>query len=413
MGLFIRLSRVLARMRATAPAELGACRNNSDTGNTLRHSLARQSAVFASALDGILILDAAGRIENLNPAAEALFGYVTNDAAGLDVSRLISLGGDPNAGTLARLRELATEKMSRELVGWHRDGVSLPVDLAVAEMPVENQHMFALFVRDLRERRRNEQLKDEFVATVSHELRTPLTSISGSLGLLAAGAGGVLPENSLRLIRIAHANSQRLVRLVNDILDIEKIESGQLKFMIEPVPVRQIVEQVILDNRGFADGFNVSVALDPASTEAQVEADPDRLTQAITNLLSNAIKFSPPGGEVDVRIERHNEDIRISVRDHGDGIPEEFRDRIFEKFAQADGSDARHKGGTGLGLSIVQQIMIRMNGDVGFDSTPGVGSVFYLDLPAQRESDGLDDLPSIAPLRHVSGLPAEKEKMRA
>ena len=236
-------------------------------------------------------------------------------------------------------------------------------------------------VVDISERRRIERLKDEFVATVSHELRTPLTSIAGALGLLTGNTTGKLPDSAKRLLTIAYRNSQRLVRLLNDILDIEKMESGKVVFDFNRVEVRSLVEQAIEANRAVAEGFDVRIRLDPASVAIDVRADSNRLVQAITNLLSNAVKFSPPGGEVTVAVEARNENARISVRDHGHGVPDEFKPRIFEKFAQADGTDARQRGGCGLGLSIVKQIVDRLDGEVGFDDAPGGGSIFYIDLP--------------------------------
>jgi CheY-like chemotaxis protein len=227
---------------------------------------------------------------------------------------------------------------------------------------------------------------------VSHELRTPLTSISGSLGLLLGGAAGTLPEGAVRLLSIAHSNSKRLVRLINDILDIEKIESGQVVFNFKRVDILALVEQVIEANRAYADGFGVRVRLDPASLHGNVPADPDRLAQVITNLLSNAIKFSPQGGEVIIATELRAGLMRISIRDHGSGIPAEFKPRVFEKFAQADATDTRQKGGTGLGLSIVREIVVRLGGEVGFADADGGGTAFNVDLPnwaqiAEREID--------------------------
>jgi signal transduction histidine kinase len=231
------------------------------------------------------------------------------------------------------------------------------------------------------ERKRLDRLKDEFVSTVSHELRTPLTSIAGSLGLLVGQWGGKLPEAAARLLVIAHNNSQRLVRLINDILDIEKMESGEVTFDMKRVEVCPLVEQTIEANRGFAEGYDVRVRLDPECKAVDVRADHDRLAQVVTNLISNAIKFSPPGEEVVVGVETRGKIVRISVRDHGRGVPAEFRPRIFEKFAQADATDARQKGGTGLGLSIVKRIVDRLGGEVGFADAPGGGTVFYVDLP--------------------------------
>jgi signal transduction histidine kinase len=236
-------------------------------------------------------------------------------------------------------------------------------------------------LRYANERKRLERLKDEFVAAVSHELRTPLTSIYASLGLLMGKAGGDLPQPVERLIAIAHANSRRLVRLINDILDIEKMDSGQTVFNFERVEVRPQVEQAIESNFGFAESHGIRIRLECADPIDDVRADSDRLIQVITNLLSNAVKYSPPNGEVVVAIENGADVIRISVRDHGPGIPAEFKPRIFERFAQADVTNARQKGGTGLGLSIVKQIVDRLGGVVGFADAPGGGTVFQFELP--------------------------------
>ncbi len=185
----------------------------------------------------------------------------------------------------------------------------------------------------------------------------------------------------MRLLTIAQTNSQRLVRLIDDILSIEKIESGQAHFSFKRVEVRSLVEQSIEANRGFAQGYDVRLRLDRGSVPNNVRADPDRLAQVITNLLSNAIKFSPSGEEVVVTVETRNEFVRISVRDHGHGIPDAFKPRVFDKFAQADVTDQRLKGGTGLGLSIVKQIVDRLGGEVGFDDATNGGTVFHVDLP--------------------------------
>jgi signal transduction histidine kinase len=231
------------------------------------------------------------------------------------------------------------------------------------------------------ERKRLERLKDEFVSTVSHELRTPLTSISGSLGLLMGNAAGNLPPPMARLLTIAHTNSQRLVRLVNDILDIEKMEAGRVVFNFSRVDVRSLVAHAVEANRGFAEGYGVRVRLEDADVAADVRADPDRLLQVVTNLLSNAIKFSPTDSEVVVAIEKGTDMVRLTVRDRGPGIPVDFKPLIFEKFAQADAGEARQKGGTGLGLSIVKQIVDRLGGEVGFTDAPGGGTIFHVQLP--------------------------------
>jgi PAS domain S-box-containing protein len=241
--------------------------------------------------------------------------------------------------------------------------------------------------RDITERKQAEQMKDEFVATVSHELRTPLTSIAGSLSLLAGGAVGSLPDTAARLVTIAHANCERLVRLTNDILDIQRLEANGLDLVHARVDVDRVVAEAVQSTEGFAAKHSVTVKLTPSGEEAITLADPDRLTQVITNLLSNAIKFSPEGGEVTASVEANDDDIRITVRDHGPGIPESFRDRIFGKFAQVDASDSRQKGGTGLGLHIVKRIVDRLGGSIDFAEADGGGTIFSVVLPRVRNAN--------------------------
>jgi signal transduction histidine kinase len=248
-------------------------------------------------------------------------------------------------------------------------------------------------LRYANERKRLERLKDEFVATVSHELRTPLTSIAGAIGLLAADTGGKSPGATKRLLTIAHTNSQRLVLLLNDILDIGKMESDSAAFYLKRVEVQPLVKQAIEANRAFAAGYDVRIRLDSPSAAVDVHADPDRLVQAVANLISNAIKFSPRGEEIVVAVESRSDTTRISVRDHGDGVPEEFKPHIFEKFAQADATDARRKGGTGLGLSIVKQIADRLDGIIDFEAAPGGGTIFCLILPTLTVRDQSPVLP--------------------
>ena len=222
---------------------------------------------------------------------------------------------------------------------------------------------------------------DEFVADVSHELRTPLTSIAGSLGLLAGGASGPLSEAATRLVSIANSNAQRLLRLINDILDIGKIESGNMTFDFAPVDLRASSQQAIDANRAFAEMHQAAIRLDMSSLACIVRADADRLTQILTNLLSNALKFSPAGSEVVVTVTRTEHMGCVLVRDHGPGIPEEFKLRIFEKFTQARASDSSQKGGSGLGLNIVAKIAEQHRGTVGFEGAPGGGTIFRVEIP--------------------------------
>ena len=239
---------------------------------------------------------------------------------------------------------------------------------------------------DITERIQMERMKSEFISTVSHELRTPLTSIRGSLGLIMGGVAGELPAQAKVLVDIAHKNSERLIMLVNDILDMEKIEAGKMEFQLQAVELLPLVKQALEDNRAYAEQYKVAFALACEPTEARVYADPNRLQQVLANLLSNAAKFSPADDNVMVRVTRDGKNIRVAVSDHGSGIPEQFTGRIFQKFAQADSSDTRKKGGTGLGLSITKAIIEQMGGRIGFDSQPNVLTTFWVELPVWQEN---------------------------
>jgi PAS domain S-box-containing protein len=345
---------------------------------------------------GMVISDNTGAIVLVNSATENLFGYRREELIGRQLEALI-----PERFRGEHLRQRARfavhpqarrAQPNRELFGLARGGREFPVEVWLNPIRSGEQLFVLSVIIDISERKRVERLKDEFVSTVSHELRTPITSIAGSLGLIIGGAAGKLPEMALRLLTIAQTNSQRLVRLINDILDIEKIEAGQVSFRFKRVDVHALAGQAIDANRAYADGFGVRVRLEPAVQAVEVVADPDRLGQVLTNLLSNAIKFSPRDAEVTVATELKGDMVRISVRDRGAGIPAEFKPRVFEKFAQADATDARQKGGTGLGLSIVKRIVERLGGKVGFDDADGGGTVFHVELPpwaqiARREVD--------------------------
>ncbi len=244
--------------------------------------------------------------------------------------------------------------------------------------------------RDITDRHRHEQFEEELISTVSHELRTPLTAIAGSLGLLAGGALSALPAPVMHLLKIANNNCQRLVRLVNDILDSHQLETGKLAFNLKPLEVRALIEQTLETNQALAGTYGVSLRLDDAAARGTILADPDRLTQVVTNLLSNAIKFSPRGAEVTVMIENLGGRVRLAVRDRGPGIPGEYKGYIFERFVQVDATDARSRGGTGLGLTIVKQIVEALQGEVYVEDAPGGGAIFHVVLPAFGQGAAAD-----------------------
>ncbi|KEF30920.1 hypothetical protein D777_02862 [Marinobacter nitratireducens] len=262
-----------------------------------------------------------------------------------------------------------------------KDGTLRPVLLHGLKLETrDSEPVIWLIAEDISERQKADRMKNEFVSTVSHELRTPLTSISGSLGLLANGAAGELPEQAARLASIAYRNSKQLTFLINDLLDIEKLVAGKMIFQMEPHHLPGIVLECIEEIEHFAGEKNVT--LKPSELgDVVVEIDRRRFSQALHNLLSNAIKFSPEGAVVDIYTERHDQQVRVCVKDQGDGVSADFQDLIFQKFSQADASDRRAKGGTGLGLAITRELMTHMGGVVDYASPPGQGATFWLELP--------------------------------
>jgi len=334
---------------------------------------------------GMLVIDLTGCIVLVNVQIEKLFGYPRSELLGKQVELLMPhrfRAGDPTLTQgFCDAPNASAMGPGVELSGRCRDGSEIPLEVALNPLQTSKGDFVLCSVVDLTQRREIEKMRSDFVSTVSHELRTPLTSIGASLGLLQSGAMGALPEDAAAMVTIAHKNSDRLVRIINDILDIGGLESGKLTLQMQSVSLAALIAQAIDANSGYARECAVRFVLEPTPTEDRVLADPDRFIQVITNLLSNAAKFSPPGAEVLIRVRTGSESIRIEVEDFGPGVPESFQDRIFEKFAQADASASRRFAGTGLGLSIARKLIESMRGSIGFRSVAGKGSVFHVELP--------------------------------
>jgi len=351
---------------------------------------------------GMIVVGGDGTILLVNGEVERLFGYRRDELLGQSVEILLP---ERSRGTHAKHRHGFAKHpqtrhfgTGREFNGRHKDGGEFPIEVGLHPFRVGGELMVVGAILDISERERLERMQNEFVATVSHELRTPMTSIAASLGLLLAGASSSLPQPAAHLLEIAQANCQRLVRMVNDILDLKKLDAGQMRFLFQRCEASTLLEKAVEANQGFADCCGVGIRLEAPPDSIDLYIDPDRFIQVVTNLLSNAFKFSPPGEEVVVAIEKQGGDVRIAVRDHGPGIPAEFKPRMFETFAQADGG-SRQKGGSGLGLSIARQIVMHMQGQIGFDDAPGGGTIFHVDLPG---ADHVEPRPQ--ELATVTGL---------
>jgi PAS domain S-box-containing protein len=349
----------------------------------LAESEARLRATIDMAADAILTYDARGVIEQANSSASEIFGHSPDELIGRSVEILVPpTDREQIVGTFASTRRGGMRlARGREFSALRKDGSVFPVEVAISEIRLPDRSLYTAIIRDLSERKQLERMQAEFVSMVSHELRTPLTSIHGSLGLVAAGVTGTLPEEAKQYVNIAISNSDRLVRLINDILDIEKMRSGGLEFRLTTVDLGKAVKDAIAANEAFVSSHRARLALVSDLPPGEVLVDPDRLAQVLTNLISNAAKFSPPGGVVELSMQRVDDRFRVNVRDHGPGLPDDFRARVFQRFAQADASSTRQKGGTGLGLSISKALVEKMRGSIGFEPAKGGGTTFYFELP--------------------------------
>ena len=357
------------------------------------HLLTRQrELILESVGDGIYGIDLDGRLTFINQAAARALGYTPEELTGRDMHELIHhnhIDGTPyskaNSPILHAMRRCETVRM-RDEVFWRHDGTAVPVEYTATPLIDDGQisGMVVAF-QDISDRRRLERMKDEFISTVSHELRTPLTSLRASLGLIASGSLDKRPEKQRQMIDMAIGNCDRLVRLVNDILDFDSGEKGKLPLRRQPVEAVDLLRRAV--DVAHAEATRIHIGLRIDAPPALVLADEDRVVQVLNELVTNALKFSPP--ETTIRLAAQpfgTSEVCFSVEDQGRGIAPEKLERIFERFQQGDASDSRALGGTGLGLALCRSIVEQHGGRIWAESTPGQGSRFQFTLPAATAS---------------------------
>ncbi len=344
-----------------------------------------------SAPSGLVVSDAAGRIVLVNPAACSMLGRTKDELMGAPAHLTFhhsKRDGTPipieECSVIEAIESRTTMRLSDE-VYWRSDGTYFEVE--GTSVPTPDGGIMVAF-EDITERLASQRLKDEFVAVVSHELRTPLTSVRGALGLLVGGVVGELSPEVTRLVRIAATNTDRLSRLINDILDVEHLDSGKAVLEREAVDIADLVGETVAEMRLVGDQHGVTIRNE--CDRVMVNADPDRVEQVLVNLLGNAIKFSAPGDQVVVTAVADDGVARIDVIDRGRGIPEELRRNIFNRFEQVDSSDSREKGGVGLGLAISEGIVRQHGGRIWVESSVGMGSTFSFTLPL-----AVEEVPSV------------------
>jgi PAS domain S-box-containing protein len=372
----------------------------------VRQAEAKYRSIFDNAVEGIFQLSPEGKWLSANPAVAGIFGYETVEEFIVEANRSSPrMYGDPDRrrdfleqlkdrGVVAKFESQCTRPDNSKI--WVSESAHMVRDTETGDVHIEGTIDDITERKEAEEARREvERMKNEFVSVVSHELRTPLTSIRGSLGLLAAGRMGQLSAQAQRMLGIAVSNTDRLVRLVNNILDIERLESGEITLDKQMCDVAAIMSAAADVMRPMAEKTDITLSVTPL--KAQLWADPDRITQVITNLLSNAIKYSPHKGTVWLSAELRESEILFVVKDQGRGIPSDKLESIFQRFQQVDTSDAREKGGTGLGLAICLSIARQHGGNVWVKSRLGEGSSFFFSVPGAQIHREESTSPIIVP----------------
>jgi PAS domain S-box-containing protein len=351
-------------------------------------NLRQAAVVYENITEGIVVTDAQGTIQSVNPAFSRITLYSREEVIGRNPRILHSDRHDRAFYAAMWASLLESGRWQGEIWNRRKNGEVYPQWLNITAIQDDRGHTtnYLGVTWDITELKASERKKEEFIAAVSHELRTPLTSVLASLGLLMQGDGGSMSERARTLVRMAYSNSGRLVRLMGDILDIETMSAGEMRFEFQPLELLPLVEQTVESSTAYLEQLasGIRVVVVDALPGVRVNGDAERLMQALANLLSNAAKFSPPDGRVEIAVSRRGAMVRVAVTDHGPGIPEEFRPEIFKKFAQPGVVKLQHKSGIGLGLSIARHIVIKHGGRIDYESVPGVRTTFFIDLPELR-----------------------------
>jgi PAS domain S-box-containing protein len=384
---------------------------------TSEEKLRNLSKALESAVEGIAQVDAQGRYMHTNPAYTQMLGYQPEELMGVDWRQTVH-PDDRTEMEAAYQTMLRDGKIEVEARAIRKDGSIFDKQAVLVKAYGQHQQFAGhyCFVKDISDRRLIQRLKDEFISVVSHELRTPLTSISAALDLLAAGVLQNQPEAAQQMLSIAANNTERLVRLINDILDIERIESGKIVMTKQACNAADLMHQSVEAIQDMAEKAGISLSVSPLSV--QLWADPDRIVQVLTNLLSNAVKFSPSGSTVWLSAELQTETnylptsfVRFTVKDQGRGIPADKLESIFERFQQVDASDSRQKGGTGLGLAICRSILDQHDGQIWTESVLGQGSTFYFTLPLSMTDSDTGEVASAEAIS-TKATPAVESRFR-
>lgn len=338
----------------------------------------RINAILSGMIDGVITIDENNIIKYCNSAITDVYNFEQSELLGKNLNVLIPELETGYYSELA-IQNLVNSK-TNNLFLRKKDGTQVPVEIKCSTITMDSEPVSLLVIRDISERQEITKIKNDFVSLVSHELRTPLASIRGALGIVNNSISPGISEKAKSLLAIANNNSMRLVNLINNILDIENIEAGKISFQIEPLEIAPIIENAVSTNIELAKKSGVNIEFDNNVDKLKVNADKNRLIQVTNNLISNAIKFSKKHSDIKISTRNIDHNIRVSIKNQRDNVPEKFHNQIFEKFSQLSTSEGHQKDGSGLGLSIAKAIMEKMGGSINFTSQNGE-TEFYFCLP--------------------------------
>lgn len=384
----IETMQFLKLMSATAAVIFGASvawlyeTNRRKSEAALQKSNAKTEAIVSAIPDAMFLLNPEGQILEIKSTAG--IGILNSLLQGQKYNTIMDLFSIQDKERITAQLQRAVEAGTIQMEEYDLDEAGQNLSLEVRIVPTTMEEILTI-IRDVTSERNVERLKNEFISTVSHELRTPLTAIVGYIGILSGGVIPGIPKQANEMIENTNRNAKRLGILIDDLLDLQKISSGQIQYSMKNILIEEFIKHTVELNQGYASKYEVQLTYDNPVNKTNIRIDESRMHQVMANLISNAIKYSPTGEKVSVQVQYNNDQIRISVTDKGPGIPEEFRGQVFDKFTQSDSSNTRKVGGTGLGLSISKMIVEAHGGNIDFETTIGKGTTFNIYLPISSD----------------------------
>jgi len=386
----------MLKMMSAVGTQIGLFVQRRAAEKSLRESEGYKTAILESVSDSIMTMEDDGHILTFNTRTLAIFDYTASELKMKNISTLI-----PNIATKIKNFE---NKLAGDLVGIRKNGDTIAVEITISKMVLDEKNMLVCVIRDVSERNKIEKLKNELVSVVSHELRAPLASIRESLRLILNDAIGPVSAQAKKLLAIVHRSSERLIKIINDMLDIEKIQAGKVQFLLEQVNIGDMIKEAIASVKRDSEQQKTSLRLLEPYPDIKVNVDQLRLIQVLHNLIANAEQFSEEGDEITIKILDNDATVRVEIKDKRETKPEMFHENIFERRPSVNSSDASADEATGLSLSVCKAIIEKFRGKIAFYQSDKGETIYYFDLPVTHEFIAIDSVKSIASVKKLGTL---------